>query len=435
MTAPKQIDSAERFRQIAEMADAVHEQCDLIEIRPLKLKNPDRPRGGRSLVEELRQWVKSSQIVDALRGNDYDGIDMYLGINPRTVEGGGSKEHVELCRNLVVDIDKAGLSRAMVYQLLEDHALPPPTALLSTGRGWHYWGRLEDAISPGLWSAHQLALISKINDGLSKPDWIADHRVTDPSRLLRIPGFTNYTWDQPVELVDVDPLRVYSLDEFPVPASTSTIGTIPIIPLPMMQDGVDGASPDEIAEIFDSIPISAFGQSNNRIFKIAKLCRARVKTDEPPDWIKPIATEHWREHRDCMNRTWLEYWIEFCRSWGNVRDGVGELAAAAMVAKTMLTPRLITEASGGEDNGSSLAWLANLMIVLQVQAGDTPIWLDQREAGVVLGGLSRQRISQLISVILKLGGAERVYDGHTGKASEYLVKMKPVDECTDKRIA
>ncbi|MEO0630415.1 MAG: hypothetical protein AAFY46_06770, partial [Planctomycetota bacterium] len=92
MTAPKQIDSVERFRQIAEMTDAVHEQHDLIEIRPLKLDNPDRPRGGRSLVEELRQWVTSSQIVDALRGNDYDGIDMYLGINPRTVEGGGSKE-------------------------------------------------------------------------------------------------------------------------------------------------------------------------------------------------------------------------------------------------------------------------------------------------------------------------------------------------------
>ena len=201
------------------------------------------------------------------------------------------------------------------------------------------------------------------------------------------------------------------------------------------EDGADGASEDDIADIFRTIPITSFGQSNKRIFKIAKSCKALLKTADPPPIVQAMAKEHWRHHQACMKRTWLEYWIEFCRSWRNAKDGRGELAVAAHVAKTMPTPPLIAEASDGEDNDSSLAWLANLMIVLQIQAGSDPIWLDQREAGVVLGGLSRQRVGQLIAVLRELGGVERTYKGHTKRASEYRVFMEPATRDADTAIA
>ncbi|MEL7485050.1 MAG: DNA-primase RepB domain-containing protein, partial [Planctomycetota bacterium] len=82
-------------------------------------------------------------------------------------------------------------------------------ALVSSGRGWHAWWRLEDPIDPEAWTRHQVVLNGSVEG--------ADASIKDPARILRLPGTVNQKRGEPVELVEFDANRVYPLSEFPEP--------------------------------------------------------------------------------------------------------------------------------------------------------------------------------------------------------------------------
>ncbi|UCE62337.1 MAG: hypothetical protein JSU63_11605 [Phycisphaerales bacterium] len=52
-----------------------------------------------------------------------------------------------------------------------------------TGGGYHFWWRLSEPLCDlALWTRHQTRIIEAVN---------SDPNVRDPSRVMRLPGFTN----------------------------------------------------------------------------------------------------------------------------------------------------------------------------------------------------------------------------------------------------
>lgn len=86
-------------------------------------------------------------------------------------------------RACYVDIDRP-LTRDAVDEAIKDSNLPPPSAIVSSGRGWHLYWLIESV------TAKALPVWQEVQDRLIKA-YQADPAARDCARVLRLVGSTN----------------------------------------------------------------------------------------------------------------------------------------------------------------------------------------------------------------------------------------------------
>jgi len=200
-----------------------------IEIRALD------PAGKRKPV---RRWIgalkkgKAQRITEAdlaaaaaeIEKLERDGLNVYLGVATR-VPKGGKKSDLGFVRAAWVDLDGwADRKVEDVYAACELLGVPPPSAGVHTGGGYHlYWALrkplcIVEGLPGGVENRDRLEAILR---GLAKPLG-GDKAATDASRILRPSETTNRPspekrakgrTEAPVRLLFHDAGRRYSIDD------------------------------------------------------------------------------------------------------------------------------------------------------------------------------------------------------------------------------
>lgn len=174
---------------------AIFDPGDIVEFRPLP--------------PAKQQWTRADDIGEAIaefQQLNAAGHNCHFGANPRTAAGGSKNEDVAGVRCLFVDFD-GGASVEHARQQIDKAGLPTPTAVLTSGGGVHVYWRLDRPLE-------RLADFKRLQQDLARAVG-SDGSVNDLARLMRLPGFTNWKHaHKPLAaLVDVDPARVYSLEQ------------------------------------------------------------------------------------------------------------------------------------------------------------------------------------------------------------------------------
>ncbi len=215
MTVPHEDASEGTYFQVLQFVDALYEPSDILEFRILPSKQS--------------RWTLASTVNDVLPWlidmND-DGQSIYVGCNPRSCEGDGSRAAnctgcgrctrcVSICRSLCIDIENTELNE--FYFKFKECELPAPTITLTSGAGIHCYWRLDEALQPGQWSQYQKAIIQEV----VTVDLEVDLKIHDPPRVMRVPGFINHRRNKPAKLHSVTKEATYPLIEFPTPPENS----------------------------------------------------------------------------------------------------------------------------------------------------------------------------------------------------------------------
>lgn len=149
--------------------------ADLIELRLLPTE-----RGGEPAP--LQKWVVASKLVawaGALQKANERGSNLYAGVLPRLKSGGALDVDCAPGWAVWADLDDTTPEVAVVTA----QSMPPPTMVVNSGHGAHlFWG-VEEATDP----AELSKLVGDIAVLLG-----SDTTVRNPSRILRLPGFTNH---------------------------------------------------------------------------------------------------------------------------------------------------------------------------------------------------------------------------------------------------
>jgi len=174
-------------------------------------------------------------------------IDWYIGVLPRK-ERKGTKDSVRESRVVWVDVDSkhVGGKHEAYNRLTQRHLFPfPPSLLVDSGNGYHGYWLLSQPIS-------DIGTIEGINAGLASV--FGGDRVFDASRVLRIPGTTNWK-DRfnpvPCELISSVP-GLYSINCFEE----------------VLKDGLaylDSRISPAINLDFDCVSVSAIDQLNGQL--------------------------------------------------------------------------------------------------------------------------------------------------------------------------
>lgn len=196
--------AASAAEQVRDFAVALFDPFDLIEVRliaPRVEGTPPRP-APRS------EWFAASELAGDralawMSSANAEGIDVYIGANPRKSRGRSAKD-VARARCVFADIDDS-ISIDELRARIQGAALPAPTAIVSSGHGWHVYWRLTEAIEDmSAWRATQQSLIHSLR---------SDTAIKDPPRVMRLPGFRNHKPPAAdCELVDVHPERRTDLE-------------------------------------------------------------------------------------------------------------------------------------------------------------------------------------------------------------------------------
>lgn len=128
---------------------------------------------------------KVAEILPELERQNSEGANLYFGVLPR-VYGGGKKQDCLPGMAVWADIDDGCLPRD-AWLRAKTNGLPEPSMVINSGHGTHLYWLLKDKQDP--------ADISKMVGDISVVLG-SDPSVKDPSRIMRIPGFTN--WKEPV---------------------------------------------------------------------------------------------------------------------------------------------------------------------------------------------------------------------------------------------
>lgn len=188
-------------------ARTLFEEGDIVEIRELP--------SGRSA------WFQAKELgsqAERLRVANEAGQNVYVGINPRCCRGDGTKAQdcsgsqcgkcdscVTHCQVLVADFDNTDVANANAR--IASASLPPATLVLNSGHGVHVYWRLNEPMADQRgWRSLQRAIAKLVG---------SDGSVSNPSRLMRLPGFTNHK--KPIalcSLINVEDSRRYPLAEF-----------------------------------------------------------------------------------------------------------------------------------------------------------------------------------------------------------------------------
>jgi len=180
---------------------ALFDSDDLIEFRYIRPGDPKTHQDWVRVCEHGSLWNVSKQRNAA-------GYGVYVGANPRKREAGTSRD-VGLARSLCVDFDTS-LPLEALHQRCDDASLPAPTTIVWTGGGFHFWWRLAEPLT-------DLKDYTRLQKGLIAAVQ-SDPSIHDAPRIMRVPGFRNTKSERNgvlVELIEVEPERVYSLEEFP----------------------------------------------------------------------------------------------------------------------------------------------------------------------------------------------------------------------------
>jgi len=166
-----------------------------IEVR--QTADPERDLGVNKAVKTFKRWYDR---LDALPETWRDDAHIFFGVALRAK---GKSEPI-LWPVLWADAD----SLDTASRGLESGVVPPPTAVVKSGTGYHLYWKLR---APLLDKAQVFQLVRAIQQALG-----ADERAAEPARLLRVPGTLNVKYSPPIpcELVELDPERVYDLSPF-----------------------------------------------------------------------------------------------------------------------------------------------------------------------------------------------------------------------------
>ena len=230
---------------LAQYVAVVWRLDSLVEIRPLN--------GG------TRRWVRASgvpQLADELERENAAGANVYAGVLPRLREGGTA---ADCAPGWVVWADFDGVGPAAAMDKCAT-SMPLPTAVVNSGHGAHLYWRLTEQIEPVRISA--LVRDMAVSFG-------SDPSVSDPARILRLPGFTNHKPPPaPCELLHVDHDCVYPFDMLRDIVPGSALPSVaPVAPAASQQssDAVEERARRYIA----TVPGSGKGGRTRQAFKIA----------------------------------------------------------------------------------------------------------------------------------------------------------------------
>lgn len=167
-------------KQIETYARILWEPEDLIELRTL-------PAGG------LRFWVKafelSGKACEILRANDAKS-NIYTGVLPRS-EQKGTADFCLPGRVVWADFDN-GIDAKTAWKSVKAKKLPDPSLVVNSGHGTHLFWKLKKKEDPK-------TLSSFVRD--FAVFFESDISVSDPARILRLPGFVN--WKPPVVQTEI----------------------------------------------------------------------------------------------------------------------------------------------------------------------------------------------------------------------------------------
>lgn len=174
---------------------------DIVEMRPLP--------SGKS------EWCKANELIthiDKWTALNQRGENIYYGVLPRNKIGGAKAADVDFGRVIFCDFDKCTFDELKTQLLL----LPPPTMIIKTSNnGFHCFWRLRKTATPAAIADRILAIAERCDK--------IDKAVRDPSRILRMPGFTNQKPDKKgehCEIFEYNESRVYDLVDFALPIVT-----------------------------------------------------------------------------------------------------------------------------------------------------------------------------------------------------------------------
>ncbi|MFG0293509.1 MAG: DUF3987 domain-containing protein [Phycisphaerales bacterium JB050] len=179
-------------------AETLFEPGDLLEIRYWRDGAPASPKS---------EWLTAGELAASTRPGELteQGFAVFVGANPRKAKGGKKTEDVALARSLFIDVDDAG-TLAEVESRINGAGLPQPTLIVSSGRGFHAYWRLNEPLEDlGAWSRLQTAIATLTG---------ADD-LKDAPRVLRLPGTLHRKGEpKPVEIVRTGGAR-HTRDQFP----------------------------------------------------------------------------------------------------------------------------------------------------------------------------------------------------------------------------
>lgn len=189
--------------QIQQYVDCLYESGDMVEWRAIG--------GDRKRTEQ--GWVSANALparAQTLARLNSQGLNIYVGANPRKAAGLTGDANVPLCRALFVDFDHLdvgdGLSHdELACERIEKAGLPAPTLRVFSGHGIHAYWRLMEPMQSAYWTAIQERMILALD---------TDRVIKNPERIMRLAGFVNIKdAGKPVDcfVIEVDATRRYEL--------------------------------------------------------------------------------------------------------------------------------------------------------------------------------------------------------------------------------
>jgi hypothetical protein len=183
---------------IQSQAETLFEPADIVEVRCIQ-----RGKGGGP-----SQWVTAAELptlADWIAEQERAGVEVYIGVGPRTNRGGKTDLDVSFVRCIFADFDDCDPDEAATSW--ESAGMPEPSLLLDSGHGVHAYWRLQKPLESAEFRAVQVSLAKLLN---------SDSAVQNPSRVMRIVGGLNLkNPEDPVRcrLVIARPDLRYSINE------------------------------------------------------------------------------------------------------------------------------------------------------------------------------------------------------------------------------
>jgi len=175
-----------------------------IEIRPLPRKSEKAERGAEAA--RARSWHPVSNFAAASKAAlaaSERGFDVYCGVTPRTAYGRGSAKDVASMTALWLEFDvKPGKNCASKDEARARLArLPRPTMLVDSGGGQHAYWLLH---APLLDLARGTRVMDAMREFLTVDGCPPGDNVSDPPRIMRVPGTQNLKLDEPRAVMLLD---------------------------------------------------------------------------------------------------------------------------------------------------------------------------------------------------------------------------------------
>ncbi len=167
--------------QLSIYANLVWRPDDLIEVRclPNERDSQDKP---------VVFWTKAGGLPAChkrLADINAKGFNCYVGILPRKAKGG--KSDADCLGGFVIWCDFDNTDPRDAWRKATAAGLPSPSMVINSGHGAHLFWSLTERTDPAAISALVADLAALL---------CSDPTVKNPSRILRLPGFTN--WKPPI---------------------------------------------------------------------------------------------------------------------------------------------------------------------------------------------------------------------------------------------